>query len=100
MQNLYFSKLIDFYIGKLIWQLTHDQLPDNFQNILKIDITTKSNRKMIMTEKYTPLCRTKYKEHFLSTTGPVIWRKIPDSIKKIKSKNLFSSKYYQYLMDN
>ena len=95
---LNFQQTIKFHTGKLMYDVKNRNLPNFLLNIFNIDVVTKSNRKVILSKKYTPLSRTKYKDCFISTTGLIIWNILPDKIKNVKTKKCFSSKYHKYLL--
>ena len=80
-----------------MWDVTRNNYPlldtPNFVRLIS------SNRKVITTEKYIPICRTKYKANFITTTGILLWKCIPTTLKEIKNKKLFSKKYFKYLLE-
>ena len=81
-----------------MYDVENRNLPSFLLNIFKINTETKSTRKVTFSKKYAPLCRTKYKEYFISTTGQMVWNKLPDIIKNAKTKKCFSSKYQKHLL--
>ena len=92
------EKTIEFNLGKFMWNVQNNKLPIFLAKEFKMEITTQSSRKIIISKNYTPLSRTKYKEYFVTTKGPLLWRKIPTYLRDIRSKNIFSKKYSKLLL--
>ena len=96
---LNFEQTINLNLGNLMWDIHQAQLPSCLLTALNTDIISKFQRKRKTTEKYKPLCRTKYKLHFLTTTGTTLWSSLPDIITQSKSKNIFKNRYKKYLLN-
>ena len=92
-----FQNTIDLNLGKFMWDATTKNFPKCLLDTLNFDTITSSNRKVIYTEKYIPLCRTKYKANFITTTGTLLWKCIPKQIKDLKDKNYFSKTDFKYI---
>ena len=92
-----FQNTLDLNLGKFMWDVTKNNYP--LSDTLNFVRLTSSNRKIIPTEKYIPICRTKYKANFITTTDALLWKCIPTTLKEIKNKKLFSKKYFKYLLE-
>ena len=60
-----------------MWDVHHKGLPQCLMKILNFDKESKSSRNITHTNKYIPVCRTKYKINFITTSGTLL---IPDNI--------------------
>ena len=88
-----FQNTLDLNLGKFMWDVTRNNYP--LSDTLNFVRLTSSNRKIIPTEKYIPICRTKYKENFITTTGTLLWKCIPTTLKEIKNKKIILKKVFQ-----
>ena len=66
-------------MGPTLWQIS-------LKNILLFENKSRFDRQRFISQKCVPLSRTKYKAHFISSTGQICWRDIPENIKKCHSK--------------
>ena len=78
---------MDLNLGKFMWDVNNKGLPKCLSQILNFDEGSKSSRNITHSKKYIPLCRTKYKISFSTTSGTILWNNIPENIKELKSKN-------------
>ena len=69
-----------------MWDVHHKGLPQCLMKILIFE----SSRNITHSNKYIPVCRTKYKINFITTSGTVLWKHIPDNIKDLKPKIQFT----------
>ena len=92
------QKSIDFNLGKFMWNIQNKKLPNFLSTEFKIDIITKSNRRINISNKFIPLYRTRYKENFITIKGPQLWRELPKELKDSVSKRNFAKKYFQHLL--
>ena len=69
-----------------MWDVHHKGLPQSLMKILNFNKEPKSSRNITHSNKYIPVCRTKYKINFISTSGTLLWNNIPDNIKELKAK--------------
>ena len=74
-----------------MWDVNNTGLPKCLMQILNFN--KKSSRKITHSKKYIPLCRTKYKISFITTSGTILWNNIPDNIKELKSKTQFTKSF-------
>ena len=89
-----------YNLGKFLWDTINNiNIPTCIQGIVKLKQTSKFNRHITQTKKFTPLFRTLYKAYFVTTTGPSLWNNIPTDIKSVMSKKLFTNKYRHYLLE-
>ena len=87
------SNTIYYNLGKFLWDTINNiNIPTCIQGIVKLKQTSKFNRHITQTKKFTPLFRTLYKAYFVTTTGPSLWNNIPTDIKSVMSKRLFTNK--------
>ena len=62
-----------------MWHIGNNY-PKCLFNALNFGRLTSSNRKVIYTEKYIPICRIKVFQ-FITTTGTLLWKCIPTQVK-------------------
>jgi hypothetical protein len=96
---LNFANLLKLQLGKLQWGLRHGQYPNFLKDSLLVGNVSRAERIRSISQKFTPLSRTLYKAHFVSSSGQTCWRDIPTKIKECKSKKIFSIYYRKYLLD-
>ena len=77
---------MDLKLGKFIWDVHHKGIPQCLMKILNFDKESMSSRNITNSNKYIPVCRIKYKINFITTSGTLLWKNIPDNIKVLKSK--------------
>ena len=84
-----------------MWQIANNELPkcitDLFYNRHK---TNRPKRNMIFGRNFIPICRTTYKERFITNIGIEVWNEIPNKIKNKHNLNLFTKHYQEYLLKN
>ena len=74
-----FQSTLDLNLGKLMWNAATNNFPKCLLDTLNFDTLTSSNRKVIYTVK-------QYKANFITTTGTLLWKCIPNQIKGLKNK--------------
>ena len=94
------QQTIDLNLGKLMWDIKANNFPKHIINFFNKNEKTKYLRKITITNKHVPLCRTKYKLYFVSTTGAILWRDIPSHIKESVTRKLFAKTYWNFLIKN
>ena len=97
-KKLNFENTVKLHIAKVMWEIENNNLPSCLTESLKLTPKSNSSRIIKNTDKYVPIHRTKYKSHFITTTGLLLWREIPYELKAKKSKKLFTSKLHKYLI--
>ena len=80
-----------------MWDVHHKGLPQCLMKILNVDKESKSSRNITHSNKYIPICRTKYKINSITTSGTVLWKNILDNIKDLKSKIQFTKTFKKHL---
>ena len=63
-----------------MWDLHYGNYPISLKNTLLFENKSRFDRQRSISLKYVPLARTKYKFHFISSTGQICWRDIPEKI--------------------
>ena len=89
---------MDLNLGKFMWDVNNEGLPQCLSQILNFDKGSKSSR--THSKKYIPLCRTKYKISFLTTSGTILWNNIPENIKELKSKKQFTKSFRKHPLNS
>ena len=84
------SNTIDLNLGKFMWEVNTKALPKSLLKVLEFDQEKKPNRNITHSFKYIPICRRKYKLSFTTTSGTILWMELPEKIKELKSKRLFT----------
>ena len=95
---LNFENTVKLHIAKFMWEIENNNLPSCLTESLKLTPKSNSPRIIKNTDKYVPIHRTKYKSHFITTTGFLLWREMPHELKATKSKTLITSKLHKYLI--
>ena len=93
------SNTIDLNLGKFMWEVNTKALPKSLL-VSEFDQEKKSNRNITHSFKYIPTCRTKYKSSFTTTSGTILWMKLPEKIKEVKSKRLFTKHLKIHLINS
>ena len=84
VQNiLNFQNLCKLNFGKLMWDLHYGNYPISLKNTLLFENKSRFDRQRFISQKCVPLSRTKYKAHFISSSGQICWRDIPENIKNV-----------------
>ena len=94
------SNTIDLNLGKFMWEVNTKTLPRSLLTVLEFDQVKKSNRNITRSFKYIPICRTKYKSSFITTSGTLLWMSLPKYIKEVKSKRLFTKHLKIHLINS
>ena len=92
------SNTMDLNLGKFMWDVHHKGLPQCLMKILNFDKESKSSRNITHSNKYSTVCRTKYKINFIPTSGTVLWKNMPDNIKDLKYKIKFTKTFKKHLI--
>ena len=62
------SNTMDLNLGKFMWDVHHKGLHQCLTKILNFEKVSKATRNITHSNKYIPVCRTKYKINFITTS--------------------------------
>ena len=89
-------------IAYFMYKYCNSYLPTAFQGMLNkntLRLSSKESRETRSKSKLFPLfCRIDLTKQFLSYRGPLIWNKIPSTIRENKSFRSFRKQYHQQVL--
>ena len=94
------TNTIDLNLGKFMWDVNTKALPQSLLKVLNFNKETNSSRNITHSIKYIPICRTKYKASFITTSGTLLWINLPTKIKELKAKCQFTTTLRDYIVNS
>lgn len=90
--------LNNLQVACFAFRQTHNLLPASFHSFFVQNNSLHSHNTRQSTNLHLLRHRLVMRKNSIRISGPLIWNKIPDSIRSLKSISLFQSKYTDYLL--